>query len=254
MPPAPALPVMPPTSQQLRQADPNIDIDRQFNHLRGEVNSRIGEWDTWRGAAERTHQSLQNELGAARQRATQLQAQLQELQSTNETLQQQSAIAAQASALQVQNDRLTRLMRYPQLLQQRVVEERTNEAGEAQQVEINPYLDLLMNSTLQGDAFEAAAARVNAGLSAQPPTTQDTPPASGQQATLNALNNLGTVGGGSLPTTFVTPPPGTAQTDDQKLSTLAQQRDEAMDSGDYAQARKLEDQILDLRRKQQAAS
>ena len=285
LPAAPAVPVPPPTSTQVRQGDPNVDFERQYNHVRGEVMARAAEWDSWRGQAAQVHQSLSGDLAVARQQNAQLQQQLQQAQTQLQQAQTWQQTAAQAQQLAVQNDRLTRLMRYPAVLQQTVVSEQQvqGEDGQVQTIPVqsNPYVDLLMNSTLQGEEFEAAVARIAgsipgstpqaqpvAGLQSPLGTPMPNPAAPGVQIPQQPAQVPGqplTMAQGifpqaaaalqqnswGAPTVVATPAPQPVQGPAQQIAALEAQRDDAMDSGRYNEARGLEDTIRKLKRGEQ---
>jgi len=274
LPPAPAVPAMPPTPSQLRRQDPNVDMDRQFNHLRGELNARANDWQTWQGQVEQINLTLAQDLAAARQEASQAQAQLQRAQGFE-------AQAQQSQTLAQQNDRFARLIRYPVILQQGTVQQVTDEQGQVQSVNVNPYLDLLMSSNLQGDNFEAAVQRLASTLQPQQqqvvaPQAQNVPAGTPQQvqapvapqqpvapqmgqfnpaaALTQALPNVGPgvpLNQGlsqqfqqpGMPSMMVTPPAQPIMSAQQQIAQLEQQRDDASDAGDTNLFRQLEDQI-----------
>jgi len=272
LPPAPQALVVPPTPSQIRKDNPNVDMDRQFNHFRGELKARATEWQTWQGQAEQVNRTLAQDLALAQQTATQAQEQLQHAQGFE-------AQATQAQSLALQNDRLARLIRYPVILQQGVVQQVTDDQGQVQNMTVNPYLDLLMSSNLQGDNFEAAVQRLASSLPSQqnvpagtipqqvqPPVAPQQPVALQQQVPLGQFNQaaalvqaLPNVGPGvplnqglaqqpGMPSMLVTPPVQPIISAQQRVAQLELQRDEASDSGQFELFRQLEDQVRAAKR------
>ena len=258
LPPAPAVPPMPLTAQQLAQADPTVDVGRQFNHLRGELNALTGQWQSWQGSAEQVNRSLSSDLATQQQQLAQAQATIEQQQAQIVQGQEWQVAAQQVEGLQQQNQRLSVVMRYPAILQQQQVAEVPGEEGQPPtQVMVNPYLDLLMNSTLQGPNFEAAVQQLAQGLAGGEPQVlpRGNPPAQlpnlgpGQQSFTVAnqgLPNPGQMPRQQFPAIIATPPLQPVMNPQQRIAALEVQREEARDNPPLF--RQLVDKIREAKR------
>ena len=123
---------------------------------------------------------------------------------------------------------------------------------------VNPYLDLLMNSTLQGPNFESAVQQLAQGLAGgqpqilprgNPPTPQLPNLGPGQQsftAANQGLPNPGQMPAQQFPQIIATPPLQPVMNAQQRIQALEVQREEARDNPPLF--RQLVDQIRKLKR------
>jgi hypothetical protein len=163
-----------------------------------------------------------------REKIADLQAQLATVQGERDThatalealpaLQQTASMAEETKAL---NEKLNQVLRYPGLLSQTQVE--TKEV-DGQQVETrtNPFLDAAMSSTLEGGAFTALLAQLEARIGA-PQTPQAPPPAS--------------------PLEMNVPPRPTPSPDTGSIAEIQRQIDEAHQEGRYQDVVELQDRL-----------
>jgi len=125
--------------------------------------------------------------------------------------------------LRATNEKLGFVLKFPKLIAQgKVVEEEVE--GEKIKKRVNPFLDLVLSSSLEGEAFEKMVAELAGAMGTTPPATVAT--------TQGAIPP-----GNPQPTVAVT------------ADDLARQRNEARDSGDYSLASELNLQLLELQSK-----
>lgn len=234
---------IPPASSVIQAQSPGETLDWQRRHdsVRGNWMAERSHWDTQRGFMEQQIRGLEAQVTA-------VQTQNQQLATERETLTEQVASlpdlqqqAAQAEELLNRSAKLEAFMRYPQLVGQTQVSTttETNEAGEEVEVQrrVNPILDLVLSSTLGGQAYVdmlndlAARFDVPRGTVVEPPPP---PPPAG------------------TPLDMTTTVPQTPQpAGPTSLEELRRRRDEARDDGDYETFFQLQDAIGDELLKQQ---
>jgi hypothetical protein len=211
---------MPPSSGQLPSG---TDYERLYNSQRGTIKETQRRWDEYRG-------QMEARLALAQQDVANAQRQLQELTGRNQALTQQVAnvpvLQDQANLVPVLQDQVQKLnlaMLYPTIIGQMQVEQVTGEDGVERQERRNAVLQMLMSSSIQGDAWQRMVEDVAGTLGREtvtpraPDTTMIAP---GQPAA-----------------------PAAAPT---ALEELQAQRNEASLAGRYEDARALNDQITDL--------
>lgn len=220
--PAPGPVPIPPSSTVLKAlSDENIKWERKFDSTRGNWIQERAQWDTDKGKFEAQVRGL-TEKNAS------LQVELTTLKTAQATLTQQvGAIpelqkqAGRVDQLQNQNAKLQAVLKYPQLVNQVAVVETKGDDGKTTKERKNPFVDLVLNSTLTGQAFlgmlEDLAGRL--AVSAAPGST--------------------TPGVSPLHMTILPPAPVQATT----LEDLKRQANEASLAGDTDLFFRLQDQI-----------
>ncbi len=197
--PVPDPVAIPPSSTTLRAlSDEDIKWERKFNSTRGGWKQERVQWDTQRGMFEQQVRSLTEQN-------TTLQTELTALKTAQETLSQQvggipelQKQANRVDGLQDQNAKLQAVLSYPQLVNQVQEVETKDGDGKITKERKNPFMDLVLNSTLSGKAFlgmlEDLAGRlaVPASPTGAPPTTSPLhmttlPPTPVQATTLDDL-------------------------------------------------------------------
>jgi citrate synthase len=164
-------------------------MTRLYHNLSGQLTAYVSQSEEYRGqleqrlrTAEEAVRTFQAQATQAEQRAAQLQTQVEGLPALQEQ-------ANQTNTLQEQVDKLHLLMNYPAVTTRFVEREEPVEGQEEPRtVRVNPTLDLLMTSTLQGEDFAThvrdfvatlpvvqaqAAPEAGASLTPQPAPQQD---------------------------------------------------------------------------------
>lgn len=153
---------MPPTSTQVVRTEgkqSQEDWKRKFDSIRGELDAKQSQWDTWLGNTQTVQAQLQDELREVQEQLRAVSDERDNYKTQLESLPQLQEQANQVAPLQEQLQRLETVLRYPTLLGQTTVETQTQTGDDGQEVEVevrsNPFLDMALSSTLQGDAFRS---------------------------------------------------------------------------------------------------
>lgn len=169
---------MPPTSTQIVRDEgeqTQADWQRRFDSVRGELRTRQSQWDTWLGSTQTLEAQLRDELREVQEQYRAVSSERENYKAQVENLPQLQEQASQVPPLQQQLQRLETFLRYPKLLGQTTVETQTQtgEDGQETQVEVrsNPYLDMALSSTLQGDAFQSMLNQLEGRMQAPQPQT-----------------------------------------------------------------------------------
>ena len=210
--------------------------ESKFHGLRGSFKQAQAAWQEKEGMLTQQIKTLQGQLGTLNSQLGNAQSQVEQFQAQVEALPQLQERAEQADAFEVQLERLGTIMNYPEILAQ-TEEAIVGEGEEATTERRNPIMDLLMSSTMEGDAFvqmvEQVATKLRAGQQLEPE-----PSGEGEPEPRNPPAPIGA-------------PPPPAPTGGDTLESLRKQAMEAQMSGDYQTATKLWDQVLEAENKQQ---
>jgi len=212
-----------PPSSTTMPAD--TDWKAKFDGLRGAMlalqtqsRERIGSLEQQVRAANSEAQVAMEKLSAAEANIAKLTEQLEGLPAIQEQ-------ANKATTLEAQTKRLEMILRFPEIVGHTEMVD-VSEEGEDERFErVNPFLDALLSSTLDGDAFQELAEQMAAQLGAGEWTEggdEQEPSPLGQQP------------GGVAPPTPV--PSGS-------LDDLRKQALEAQRAGDYEKANSLWDAV-----------
>lgn len=153
--PAPDPVVIPASSTVLKAtlSPEELKWERLFNSTRGSWMQDRVQWDTLKGQFEQQIRTLT-------ETSTGLTKELTTLKTAHETLTQQvGAIpelqkqADRVDSLQSQNVKLQAVLKYPQLVNQVTVVETQGDDGKTTKERKNPFVDLVLNSTLTGQKF-----------------------------------------------------------------------------------------------------
>ena len=225
---------------QVPSAEPGVEYTSQqweskYHGLRGSFIQAQRQWEERRGMLEQQIATLQQQVQSLQAQTQQLQQERDQLKQQVEALPTLEERASFADALEVQVERLELLVRYPEIWGQvEVVEVEDEETGEKREERRNPFLDMILSSTLDGDEFEQMvndlAAKLRAG---------QTPTQSSQPATETAGTPQATTGG--MPPTPAPP---------QDIESLRQQALDAQLAGDYDKAWKLWEELAKLKTQQ----
>ena len=222
---------LPPTSTALLERDSNTDFRRQYDQLRGTLQSALSQWDQVYGSLTGEIGRLQTsqvQLGVAQ---TKLTAYSTERETLNTRLQELQAQAQAAATLKAQNDKLSAVMRFPAIIN--AATEKATDDGT--KTVVNPFLDLVLSSTLEGDLYSNMLAQVAEQLKGQQLAQQPSTPAA-QRPPDN-------------PAEMITTPPAPGGSD--SVDSLMEQSFAAMDAGDLDKFQELQDRIIDMRAKAQ---
>lgn len=225
-PKAPEPLVAQPPAAVIKREKPDTDFERQSDYLRGEIMARQGQWDTYRGQVEAHDKQLRDQIDTLQGRITSLTGDKTTLQEQVNILPDLQSKAQQVEALAGEVGKLRFVMAYPALTNAVVEETVKKEDGTEAVVRKNPYLDLLLSSTLGGEQFEAMVADLAQAVRSKVP--QGTPPA-------------------PPTTTGATPAGGPAPTTPTTHEELKRQREEAWAAGDTNLQSALNLQMLELR-------
>lgn len=202
----PAAPTVPPPSSQIDTEN----LARRFDTERGKWQQYMSEVASWQGG-------MQQQLNTARGLLNDRVARVQELERQLAALQEQvNAVpglkeqASQAAQYQEQLDRLKQITAYPEVVNRVQEQQVAKEDGTTEVIRVNPILDMLMNTNLQGDAFHQNLVGVVATL-----TQSQVPPAAPSSQ--------------APPTAGMTPAPMASSADE----AFWQQYNEAQAKGDY---------------------
>lgn len=233
VPPAPQPPeslTTPPPSSQL--GDVSLEeLQRNWNHTRGEIMTRNQQWETWQGQMQQVEANLREQNTDLQRQIEQLQGTSQQLSTQLEGMQQQVAQLPDLQQQAARAERLQTILRYPNIVAQTEVQMSEGEDGQQIEQRINPYLDLLLDSNRSGSDFEQAVAALDAKLRGQAAATPGSTTPGGMQ---------------------IRPPqPPTPAGPASQIADLERQRDEAHLAGNYDAMRNLEDRILELKLQQQ---
>lgn len=230
IPQAPTTLALPQPSSIIKREDPTVDFERQWNHLRGEVKTRQGQWDSYQGEMETYVQELRSQIGTLGQQLSLATTESTGLKEQVDGLPALKERGNKADSLEKKVAKLEFIMRFPGLVNATVAETITAEDGKETEVKRNPYLDLALSSTLKGKKFEVMVSDLAkaVGTTTTPPTTDAPPTTTGASPT-----------GGPLPQTPTT------------YEELKRQREEARAGADYSLLRAINDQMLELRLKEQ---
>jgi hypothetical protein len=221
-------PEIPPSSTALPDG---TDWKAKYDGTRGAWMQAQTAWNEQLGAREEAIKSLRTQLQTANTQLTEAQNQIQTFTQQVEGIPQLEERAKQAETLEVMNQRLELIMKYPSIVNQtEVVEEELEVNGEkkTQQKRVNPVMDLLLSSKLQGDQYDALVAQMAGKFSA----------GEGAPAPPPGSPLVGT------------PPPSPAPSDE--AGDLRKQIWEAREAGNHSMVNELMDQLADLQDKQAA--
>jgi len=183
------------------------------------------QWEETKGGMEEQLRSMKSELEVLRQQSTQLTAQhttYQEQLATLPTLQERAGLA---EAMEVQLERMETIMRYPQIIS-RTEEVQVGEGDSARVERQNPFMDMLLSSTVEGDDFLAMVNKIAGQLSTPAAAPTPTPPV--------------TAGGA---------PPPTPAPEGETIESLLKQAMDLQMEGDYPGANAIYDKVSKLRTK-----
>lgn len=228
--PSPPAPLeKPPTSTQIVReagASDQKDWKRMFDSIRGEIDGRQAQWDTWKGQSDTVITQLREEIASLRGQMQTVGAEKDGYQAQLEALPQLQQTASLAEALQAENSKLKEVLRYPTLLAQTVVETTQEDGQEPQEVRSNAFLDLALSSSLQGDAYKRLLEQIESKL---PQISTTAPPP-------------------ARPLNMVVPgQPAPVQT--TTIAELREALQEASNRGDRDEARRINEELLMLRHK-----
>jgi len=223
---------VPPPSSQLDGVSLE-ELQRNWNHTRGEIMTRNQQWETWQGQMQQVETNLREQNTDLRRQVEQLQGQAQQLTTELGSAQEQVSQIPDLQQQALRAQRLQTILQYPSIVAQ--TEVRTSEGDNGQQIEerVNPYLDLLLDSTKADDDFVRAVAELDLRLRSQAGSTgNSTPP-------------------GTYDMELRPPQPPTPTGPAAQIADLERQRDEARSAANYDRFRDLEDEILKLKNQQQ---
>ncbi len=171
----------PPQSQPQQQLPPTVDPSDgklwkdKFHGTQGRIRQIEAQYAQQEGALQAQMEGLQNTLRERDATIATLQQQVQQagtqleavpgMQEQITTLQHQSALA----------ERYKAAMQYPTLLNAQVEVERTTEDGQTVTERVNPLLNLIENTTLEGDALTATLRQMATALPGQQTVSTPTP-------------------------------------------------------------------------------
>lgn len=183
-------------------------------------------WNEKEGMLTQNVQSLQAQLTTMQEQLVAAQAQSSTLQTQVDGIAALQEQAGHAQELELQVDRLGTIMDYPEIIAQGQ-DVTTGEGDDAVTERQNPFMDMLMSSTLETEDFEKMvnqmAERLRAG---QPVPALSEPPE-------------------PAPTVPVGTPPPPAPTEGDTLAALKQKAMAAQMAGNYQEAEKLWDAYND---------
>lgn len=168
---------MPPTSTQVERdtgAKTTKDWKRQYDSLRGELNARQSQWDTWLGQQQTLSSQNREVLAEAQGQLQTAQSERDDYKTQIESLPELQQQAGQVTPLTDQLSKIQTILRYPGILSQTTVETVTAEDGTESTTRNNPFLDLALSSTLEGEAFQQMLVGLEAKLPTQPAVPQGT--------------------------------------------------------------------------------
>lgn len=219
----PSPPVEIPPSSTVLPAD--TQYRQQYDGLRGAFKAARTQWDETRGSLEEQLRSTKSELELLRQQSAQLTTQHTTYQEQLASLPDLQERAGLAEGMEVQLERMETIMRFPGIIG-RTKEVQVGEGDDAHTERQNPFMDMLLSSTVTGDDFMAMVQQIAGQLTetpaAEPPSTPVT-------------------GGGSPPPT---PAPG-----EKTVDSVMKQAQAAQLAGDYDEANRLYDEVSVLRAK-----
>jgi len=208
---------------------PGQDFERLYNQMRGTYKSAQAQWDGWRGEAQEVNTQQQAKIAALNAQVVELSGQLVAAQTRIaelSPLQAESATAkAEAEALTRKVDQMSRFVRRPHLVLQGTEVELKDDAGQLLGTEYhNPYLDLILASTLEAEPLDQMLAELEA--------------------------KVGTVQANGKPLASIVQapaPPGKPASAEVQRATLIEQAKQASLAGNYAEANRLAEEAAKLR-------
>ena len=202
--------------------------ERLFNSTRGSWLQERVQWDTEKGKFEAQVRNLTEKNDGLQKELTALQQTQETLNGQVEAIPELQKQANRVDGLQNQNAKLQAVLKYPQLVNQVAVVETTDGDGKVTKERKNPFVDLVLNSTLTGQAFLGMLQDLAGRLGVPTSPTTPTP--------------------GVNPLHMMTTPPVPIQA--TTVEDLRRQRNEASLAGDTDLFFKLQDQIGEEIRKQ----
>lgn len=168
LPPKPAIKV-PPTAAEITDDDEKA---RRYENVRGQLVGYRSSVEQYTGALEQRLHTLTASLAQANTTIKKLEGVIESLQGEIGEIPTLKERGGLADNLQQQVERLSLLMTYPQIVGAVQVEEVEQEDGTKEEVRENPVLEMLMSSSLTGDAFKASVEKLlpTFGAPAPPPT------------------------------------------------------------------------------------
>jgi len=164
LPAKPAIKI-PPTSTELGE---DADLARRYENARGQIKAYRNGMEEYTGALEQRLHTATASLNEAKATIGKLEKVVESLQGQLGEIPGLKEKGSLADNLQQQVDRLSLLMHYPQVVGAVQVKEVEKEDGTKEQVRENPVLDVLMSSSLSGDAFKASVDKFVSTLGAPP--------------------------------------------------------------------------------------
>lgn len=136
----------------------------KFHGAEGRAQQVTQQRDTVVGGYEQRISDLQQELREAQAKVTTLEGQVQKLTGQVDAIPQLRGELDAAKSAAAKASRLQVLMRHPGLLSVQVEEEREVE-GQTQTVQVNPFMQFVDSTTLEGDPLDAMLRQMASAMS-----------------------------------------------------------------------------------------
>lgn len=216
--------------------------ESKYHGLRGSFKQAQDIWLEKEGMLTEQVKALQAQIAGLTEQLSASQGQAQGLQTQVDGIAELQERASLADELEIQVERLSMIMDFPEILAQTsmiTVGEGDDQTTERQ----NPFMDMLMTSTLDGDSFEVMVNQVAEKLRAgQPAATPEPEPTESAPTTTEPTPGSNEPTPGGIVTVGSPPPP--APTGGRTIEVV---RDEAMKAqldGDYETASALWDEHM----------
>jgi len=220
---SPSPPVAIPPSSTVLPSD--TKYREQYDGLRGAFKAARTQWDETRGGLEEQLRSTKSELELLRQQSTQLTTQNTTFQEQLTALPGLQERAGLAEAMELQLERMEIIMRHPQIIARTAVVT-VGEGDTAHEERQNPFMDMLLSSTVSGDDFLAMVNQI-AGQLNVPAATPIT----------------------TSPVTAASAPPPTPAPGDETIESLLKQANALSLEGKYDEVNAIYDKVSVLRSK-----